>query len=298
MKLPELVPELMLDVASYLCQSDLLIMALTCKRLRDVTEAALYREYNNPFDSRRSLKPFILRLIDRPELARHVRYADVRMSEPNPTLTDDFSPEYNLLFQAAVATGIIPKDYPLHLEEELEEEGRRLESLRLGNVDNVPEYLQMMNASRAERRELLSDRDFRTLLLKGEDEAFFVLLLAMLPNIRELNVYGVPHNPRSLMWRNGHHFEQLRHLTIRAIDYDNCSPLGMFNHALQGGLLETLQLCSHGSRWGDVDSGVDLLASITNSIPISLAPNSTRITRLMLHNCHITCGDMKVLLYV
>jgi hypothetical protein len=299
MKLPELVPELILDVASYISQADLLNLALTCNRLRDVTEAELYREYNNSREGGRSLKPFILRLLDRPELARHVQYADVRISEPSPHFRDDFLPEYGRLFQAAVATGIIVKEYPLHLEDELEETGRRLERPRLGNVDNVLEYLHMGSASRAERRELLSDRDFQTLLLQGEEEAFFVLLLAMLPNIRELEVHGVPHNPRTLMWRNGHHFEHLRHLTIRAIYYSgNCPPLGLFKHALQGGRLETLQIYSPGSRYAEFESVVDLFAPITSSISVSLAPNSTRITHLMLQNCHITYGDMKVLLYV
>jgi hypothetical protein len=87
MQLADLIPELLLNVASFLPQVDLLNVSLTCRRLHDVTESELYREYTNPHERlyreyinihkrqirfKRSIREFVLRLLDRPDLAKYV----------------------------------------------------------------------------------------------------------------------------------------------------------------------------------------------------------------------------------
>lgn len=70
MDLFDLPPEIILEIVHFLLQTDLLNISLVCKHLRSVTEPELFREYTNARENKRSFKPFIVRLLDRPELAR------------------------------------------------------------------------------------------------------------------------------------------------------------------------------------------------------------------------------------
>lgn len=80
--------ELLLIIASFLPQVDLLNLTLTSKRLRNSTEPELFREYINPIFMGRSCKPFLRRIIGNPGLARYVRYLDIKtwttLVEENP----------------------------------------------------------------------------------------------------------------------------------------------------------------------------------------------------------------------
>lgn len=124
MQLVDIFPELLLHIASFLPQSDLLNVSLTCQRLHDVTEPELYREYINPHmvwdrSEGRSIKTFILRLVSRPDLAKYVRRVDLKAwiylsqlspehggADDDPT-SDITANEYKVLANAAVAAGVI-----------------------------------------------------------------------------------------------------------------------------------------------------------------------------------------------
>jgi hypothetical protein len=69
----DLSAELLIIVASHFSQVDLLNVSFTSKSLRSVTESELYREYYNPHLPSRSIKPYVLRLLHWPDLARNVR---------------------------------------------------------------------------------------------------------------------------------------------------------------------------------------------------------------------------------
>lgn len=77
MSLLSLSPELLLLVASYVRQVDLLNVSLVCKQLHFTIEPELYREYSNPRLYTRSVLLFIKKIIERPELAKHVRRVDL-----------------------------------------------------------------------------------------------------------------------------------------------------------------------------------------------------------------------------
>ena len=76
-KLDDLSGELLLQIASHLSRCDLLNLSLVSKRLRSGTGAELFREYkavsaNSSFDKLLKL------VIERPELARHVKHVQLR----------------------------------------------------------------------------------------------------------------------------------------------------------------------------------------------------------------------------
>ena len=77
MRLVDLAPELLLNIAAFLPQVDLLNIAITSKHLRDVTQPELYREYNNDPGSGRSLMLLVMRLVRQPELSKHVRRVNI-----------------------------------------------------------------------------------------------------------------------------------------------------------------------------------------------------------------------------
>jgi hypothetical protein len=122
LKITDLSTELLLSIASHLTQTDLLNVSVTSKHLRSETEYELYREYYNPHLHRRSVKPFVLRLLDRPDLAVNVRSivteasTDMNgwqsfMGVPDENLFPGTSPltrvEYEQVTQAAVGLGLI-----------------------------------------------------------------------------------------------------------------------------------------------------------------------------------------------
>lgn len=123
----DLSPEILLIIASCLPQSDLLNLSLTTHRLRSAVEYELFCEYRNPHLHRRSLKPFILRLLNDQKLAQTVRSVAIDagsylnawqffMNAPNdeffPGTTGLTSYEYEQITQAAVAQGIITQALP------------------------------------------------------------------------------------------------------------------------------------------------------------------------------------------
>jgi hypothetical protein len=91
---------------------------------------------------------------------------------------------------------------------------------------------------RTASRNILYDGDSRKLILALEDKPLVVLLLSLLPNIRELHVYDIP---CFLIWRNSYPFKNMKRLTVRAGDGESDSALGFLNEVLQGGRLETFR---------------------------------------------------------
>ena len=123
MEFVDLVPELLLNIASFLHQADLLKISLTSKRLHGVTEPELCREYVNPHRTfvlrdARSIKQFVLRLLDRPKLAQYVRRVDLKpyanLANLNPQTMESLgetevdlctAEEYDRMTKAAVEAG-------------------------------------------------------------------------------------------------------------------------------------------------------------------------------------------------
>jgi hypothetical protein len=97
--------ELLLCIAFSLERVDQLNLSLTCKRLKDAVEPELYREYSTT--SRRIL-PLVKKLIDRPELRKHVQKLQLGYWG---TLEDLGPPFLGINFDAELPPGPTQADY-------------------------------------------------------------------------------------------------------------------------------------------------------------------------------------------
>jgi hypothetical protein len=92
MSLLGLSSELLLLIASFVRQVDLLNVSLVCKQLHFAIEPELYREYSNSRLYARSILPFIRKMIERPDLAKYVHQVDLHGWDSFDTF---FPLEYN-----------------------------------------------------------------------------------------------------------------------------------------------------------------------------------------------------------
>lgn len=157
----DLSAELLLIVASYLSQVDLLNISITCKQLRYVTEPELYREYYNARLDRRHVKPYVLRLISRPDLWKYVRSLAIEsrscdrgerffskakeeyLFPGTGPLTRD---QYEVVTDAAVRAGLILRALAWDAVVDLPARVRDLEYLRpdppqVSDATNTEEYI-------------------------------------------------------------------------------------------------------------------------------------------------------------
>lgn len=208
MSLLDLSGELILCVASFLRQVDLLNISLTCKHLRHVTEPELFREYNNVRLGCHPFLPFIKKIIERPELAKYVHRVDLKNWESLDIVyprydydpfkgrvleTPRFNPlselDYNLLTEAAKAAGVIAAIDPY------ESRCRVLDQYELMCAKkykfNRPWYKYLLDPS-ATLDEIPYDRKYCQMLRAGIEVAFVVLILALLPKVRRIFVQGGP----------------------------------------------------------------------------------------------------------
>lgn len=306
MHILDIPPELLLNVASRLSQADLLNITLTHRRLKDITEPELFREYTNirlvtedHSGDGRPFIPFIRRLIDRPELAKHVRFVDLRpyshLYQLSPTQGDvrESSPlvectaaDYEWLTQAALASGTITKA--------LRYERRSSILQKLISSSYFKGWSDHLYDGKKHTRDVPYDTRFCKLLRTGIEEPIVVLLLALLPNLRRLNLLGAPHEPYSLEFRSSHAFKALTHFaTCATWEFETPYPLGFFSRLLSGGNLQCLDANSAACAW---QQECDPEASIPNQL--ALAPGSTKITHLTLRSCVLTKSHMENLLCV
>jgi hypothetical protein len=321
MRFIDLAPELLFNKAAFLSQADLLNIAITCKHLRDVTRPELYREYNNAHRLGRSFRPFVLRLIERPELAKHVHRVSLRayqhvghldpckMNHEDAKLIEDKAKsvsegEYQILASAAVRAGVIDTALPFEAESSIV---KRM---------NSDEYEYELDPSwGSDWYELLFEEDgsetadsrfrdqFCKTLRMGMDEPLVVLLLALVPKLRELNLYGMPNHSMALPWRNNHNFKELERITAGTAD--PTWSLGLLTSRAFSQNLKYLEVHSagfvrpeeHNPHIPDQPNipGWDTRAT---EVPMCLPPNSTSITHLTLQYCTLSRRHMGELLYV
>jgi hypothetical protein len=287
MNLHELPSELLLLIAAHLTQVDLLNISLTRARLRHVAESELYREYSSTHTYGKSFKAFVIRIIDRPELRRHVHriylktYEDFSSSNPGgDMISRDFKDQCTeaddmRLTQAAIDAGVIKSVLRFEHDSSL--------------LQTPEDQQQVGNAP--------YDSKFCELLRTGVDEPLVILLLALLPNLRYLDLYGAPYFAHCLEWRNTHGFRSLKHLKVCASDQLGW-PLGSLNHALRAGNVETLEVYRASGGWKKETGFMRGVQAPMLPAPFLLEPASTRVTRLTLQNCTLAKTHMRTLLYV
>ena len=309
MQLIDLVPELLLHISSFIPQVDLLNVSLTSRKLRDVTEPELYREYATSCQylhqkkKNVSLRSFVRCLVRRPELARHVRLIYLRTGAHLSDLSPKDGPpgdvrclectreEYEYFAQAAVTTKIITNALPYG---DASKHGMNLWR-RLDNHHDFQGYfneedIEYLVEAMLNIGDTPFDEQFCTLLRLGLDDPFVVLLMGLASNLRELNVRDTAY--WSLPWRVDHPFRSLRKLTVVEAEETLKWPVDFFKTVMRGGNLECIYVGAAGS--GRVEY-YDEVALDPDPVAFSLDFQSllTKITSLRLRQCSLTKNEME-----
>jgi hypothetical protein len=304
-RLHNLIPELLLNVATFLSQTELLTLTLTNKHLKEITEPELFKEFvNRESYGPSSIKRFIFTVLDRPHLAKYVHrvhlgsYYHLQHVGPSPYYLDEFPDcgehEYQRLCEAAVDAGVIGDILPFKSTSSVREVVSSFDpndtDPRWG-YDSEPDWYTHIYDGKTRIEDIPYDTQFCELLNFGLDEAFVVLLLAILPDVREIDIWGVPNHRYSLQWRAKHRFQALKHLKASGCDDVGRWPLPLFHHVLQGKNLRNLQVHGMGT-----EKSINWQEDEVFSRAISLSSGSTNITHLVLEQCNPESADMETIL--
>jgi hypothetical protein len=302
----ELSTELLLHVASFLPQVDLLNLSLTNKQLRNSTEPELFREYTNSQLYGRSCKPFLRRIIENPKLARHVHCLDLKswsnLTEINPMFGHHDDPtlppeEYGYFTKAARSARLISTVRQYDFNNTIVVRSNAMVSDPYDFSETVPGWYHYLYDPETHFDNVPFDNKFCQLLQAGIEDPLFILLLALLPNIQEILFRGGPHGGQHLNLLPSlspeHRFSNLRKLTIAATDGELEWPLSSFSYQLQSQNLHTLE-CYLASEW-DKDDASDFDWELRPPL-IPVEPRSLNLTRLMLQYCAFSAPGIKTLL--
>lgn len=316
MSLLDLSSELLLSIASFLRQVDLLNLALTCSTLRCTTEPELYREYSNPRLYSRSFLPFVKKILERPELCKYVKKLDFKnwdtLDAFNPTYYErlDGAPdegfkeaefdqdrhpepteaEYLMITEAAKMAGVITDVFPFEQESHIVNVAKPMKSRGLDSLE--PWYTYVFDRDIA-FSQLPYDRKFCQILRAGLEDSLVVLIVALLPNVREILLRDVPCDTTTLTWRAKHGFSQLRQLTACAFDEQITWPINFFNSVLAKSKLITFE-ASNASSWYQDDFQDAPLVEMVR--PLSLHPGTLNLKNLRLESCYLESSDIQALL--
>jgi hypothetical protein len=294
--------ELLLHVASFVPQSDLLSIALSCMRLRTATEPELYREYVHSRQSLRSFIPFLRQLCERPELAKYVHRLELR-----PWSTLPYMPrltklewervcvgivepiqetEYSLFTTAAKSIGIITSALGYEVESSLLRKANCPEYIeryyKMYELDSNREWYDDLFEDEIDGEDVSFDIKFCKFLRAGIEEPLAILLMELCPNVKVLHLPKVG-SKATLQWPSPHHgFHALRKLTAAS-----CSNIEIIATAFQSKRLKVLELCSFQSLENHVSSSTK--TSFTDTV-------SNHISRLVLVHAGLSRSEMATLL--
>ncbi|OAL51460.1 hypothetical protein IQ07DRAFT_599407 [Pyrenochaeta sp. DS3sAY3a] len=285
--------ELLLLVGSLLSQADLLNVSLVCRALRKATEPELYREYSNCHEDGRSFKPFVRELIAHPELSGYPRSLSLRAYRTLydwhsgsqrtagylPAWTTLDKEEYELFAGAAVDAGVIDKA----LDFDTEDLSRSFIDRR--STDNAAE-----DPAWEEDEDVSFDEQFCRSLKVSMDEPFVLLLVALLPGIRVIDLHGAPRHPSALPWKAAHGFKRLTHLSVSSTRGNDVCGLGFLNEVLNGSNLEQFNCYGVHSQKGDDQ------ASSTFPKRLDILPGLAKMTSLVLQDCSVTPAEMRMMM--
>lgn len=319
MPLVDLSPELILSIASYLRQVDLLNVALVCKRLQATTEPELYREYSNPRLSNRPIVPFVKRVLQDDRFARCIKKLDLRgwntldrfnplYSEVHPRFREQYNKaaefdegrkrdlchepsmeEYMLYTTAACDAGIISEVLPYEAKSRIVEKVRPLER---NNLDPDMPWYDFMFDDGTTLRDLSFDRRFCHILRAGLEDPLVILVISALPNVSEILMRAVSSDTNALEWPTPkHQFSKLRRITALT-DGPEPFPIFTFNPLLAQGGLNTFE-AQNGSSWlSDLD---DLGSVQLQGPPLTCLSNSLQLKKLELVHCCLHPSDLRCL---
>jgi hypothetical protein len=304
MSLLTLSAELLLYIASLLQQKELLNLSLTCKHLQSATESELFREYRNVSRNRRSFLPFLRRIVHHPKLGRYTRKLHLRSWTALDTFSDRDSEsdrvarescherwevgnirgtkltaaDYTLLVQAARDTKLIQEIVPFDCS-----------TCCLEKVDKTRCVTPIPNPRDAHA----FDRIFCERLGAGSEDSLVLLLVALLPNVRDVVLDGVPGDVDALRWQPSHSFPALRMLIACATDGELEWPLAFFRPLLASGRLRILRVSHATSQHPHVITREPLLQEPSQ---FSSLYGTLALEQIELENCCLQEPDLRSLL--
>ncbi|KAF2448721.1 hypothetical protein P171DRAFT_518197 [Karstenula rhodostoma CBS 690.94] len=323
MPLAQLSTELLLLIASHLSQLDLLNVSLASKYLHSATEPALYREFHPPCLQRRPLYLFIKALLKDPKRLQYVHSLQLPRweiidppNEENRFEPDDVqklaiteekrlyhsmtlgwdpnkvpgqylnSEDYELFTSAAAVAGFI-RDVVPYEKGAVELKGVEKSYDVYGTTLYYWYYF-----STADLETLPLDEKFCHLLRAGVDDAYMVLLLSLLTNLRRLTLTRVPRLDNALPWARAlqryFRFREFTAIPEPFYDKEYC-PLSFWLDFLTLQNLELFTARGCASGWVQHD-GVVIRS------PCTRISDSLSISRLALENCVLEYSDLKLVL--
>ncbi|KAJ8116443.1 hypothetical protein OPT61_g2140 [Boeremia exigua] len=315
--LEKLSPELILRIASFLEQIDLLNVSLTCRYLKETTESELYRMFSNPFLHSCTIAKFVLRLVKRPKLAEYVRAIDLkgwqtlneldpihyvsnyelsgiqttreekietfdRFQKPEPT-----EDEYALLTAAGMTAGIIKEALPYDPESDI------IQKVRSMLPEDAPRGSPWFNNIFGDDavQNMPFDQKFCELLRAGIEDAYVALLLALLQNLKTLFLGGVERDPISIgLSRPLHGFRALQTLKLCCMETQEAWGIDYLESILAGSALKELYV-HNASSWCQQDP-----YDVNRPVTLRLLPGSLHLTTLEMVDCTLWQSEMQTLL--
>ncbi|RAR02104.1 ring finger domain protein [Stemphylium lycopersici] len=166
--------------------------------------------------------------------------------------------------------------------------------------DQCTFYVKEMNTTRSNTTSYAKygmtrafDRMFCEMLREGIEDPLVVLLVALLPNVTEMVLDGVPGDTLSLRWQPNHGFSALRKLTACAIDGERPWPIEFFRTLLVQSKLESLKV-SHATSWSRAGGERD--PSGNTILSLSLPPKAFALQHIELESCTLHVLDLRALL--
>lgn len=318
-QLLDLSAELVLNIAFFLRQVDLLNISLTCKVLHQVTERELFREYRN----RRIVKScstikFVLRIIRNPELAKYVKSLDLKEWEHSDTFNyrylesaavlqtvqgasklnehrelEPTEEEYNLCAKAAQSSGVIKNIYPYDSKSGI---GKRERPILWNDEDvtTLAFFNRHLIADQTMLENMSFDEIFCHLLRVGINEVYTVLLLAILPNVQNILLCGTIDGPTTLDWPSPNHgFKTAHRIVAGGTNLQSTWGVARLNTILASAKLKELMV-RNASSWIRLERNGFVDKERTRSLV--LQPRSLSLTRLELILCNLKYSDLKTLI--
>jgi hypothetical protein len=287
-------------MTSNLQKQDLLNFSLTCKHLRRASEPELFRKYSNVSRRGHPFLPFLRRIILQPDLSKHVRKLHLRAWTTLVIVTNNCPKSGSILRQnskqrdirSVRGTQLTEADCVLLIQAARKvgviEELASLDcsTFNPGRVDKATCATPLSPISRGA---YVSNRKFCERLRAGCEDSLVVLVIALLPNVRDIVLDGVPSDFHALIWQPKHGFPALQTLIACAIEGELQWSLNFFQPLLALGKLRILK-ASHAS------SGRLQLTTrepMTPELPLLvLLPEKLALERLELENCCLRASHL------
>ncbi|OCL13098.1 hypothetical protein AOQ84DRAFT_385636 [Glonium stellatum] len=272
----DLPSELIIDILSQIKRKrDLLNVSLTCKAFSKLAEPFIYRQYRNVhvLSEWISFRPFLRRIISRPDLAAHIKLVELRSWTTR--LRGPYEDEQ--MSQDDLSTFLVAA-----------QQARLIENIVTPVVLNFPdsddEWDDEEDDAQDDFEGMTFDERFCTALDLAIEDVQVVLLLSLLPNVEEIILRYLPwdHLPWDCLAGTTHGFQCLRRLSIKI------NPLASWQPARIAPVL-----CLPSLR---VLEGSGFYRPNETDSSWSFPPRSLALTKIHLEICSIGILNLKSLL--